>query len=229
MATEGVKLLSFWASPYAMRALLALEAKGVKYTAIEEDLSAKSQLLLESNPVFKMIPVLLHRGKAIPESLLIILYVDEAWPEHASFFPKDPYGRAMTHFWSDFIDKKIFEVAFFALKAEGDKQEAALSELYENFLTLEGGFTKLDAKPFFNGSSIGYADICLAPFVAWFLPIFEEQAGAGLPTAEEAPNLHKFFEAIREHPAAEVIFPDPEKLLAYVKRWRQAALKSKQS
>ncbi|KAJ7554679.1 hypothetical protein O6H91_05G003800 [Diphasiastrum complanatum] len=68
METDSVKLLIVRASPYAMRAILALEAKGVKYELIEENLSAKSQLLLESNPVYKKIPVLLHGGKAIPES-----------------------------------------------------------------------------------------------------------------------------------------------------------------
>ncbi|KAJ7517405.1 hypothetical protein O6H91_21G022800 [Diphasiastrum complanatum] len=207
MATESVKLLSVRASPYAMRAILALEAKGVKYEIIEEDLSAKSQLLLESNPVYKKIPVLLHGEKAIPDSLFIVPYVDEAWPEHAAFFPKDPYGRAMTNFWGDFIDKKT--------KKGDPNKEAGVSELYENFLTLENGFTKLDAKPFFNGATIGYADICLAPLAAW-LPVFVELAGIRVPTAEKAPKLHKFLSAIREHPATKVAFPDPDKLLAYV-------------
>ncbi|KAJ7567502.1 hypothetical protein O6H91_02G150500 [Diphasiastrum complanatum] len=220
MAAEDVKLLSFWASPYAMRAILALEAKGVNYESIEENLNPKSQLLLESNPIYEKIPVLLHNGKAIPESLIIVLYVDEAWPEHGGFLPKDPYARAMTHFWSDFIDKKIFEVPFSALKAKGEEKEAALKELYDNLLTLESGFIKFDAKPFFNGSSIGYADICLAPFVAW-LPVFVDLAGIRLPTAEEAPHLHKFIGAIREHPAAKVAFPDIEKLAAFSRSLQQ--------
>ncbi|KAJ7565121.1 hypothetical protein O6H91_02G048800 [Diphasiastrum complanatum] len=184
MSTDSVKLLILRASPYAMRAILGLEAKGVKYELIEEDLSAQSQLWLESNPVYKKIPVLLHGGKAIPESLFIVLYVDEAWPERAAFFPKDPYARAMTHFWGDFIDKK-------------------------------SGFTQLDAKPFFNGTGIGYADIFLAPLAAW-LRLFVELAGIRAPTAEEAPKLHKFFNAIREHPATKVAFPDPDELLSYV-------------
>ncbi|KAJ7567392.1 hypothetical protein O6H91_02G145000 [Diphasiastrum complanatum] len=217
MATDSVKLLIVRASPYAMRAILALEAKGVKYELIEENLSAKSQLLLESNPVYKKIPVLLHGGKAIPESLFIVLYVDEAWPERAAFFPKDPYARAMTHFWGDFIDKKIFQLAVSTMKTKkGDpKKEAGVSELYENFLTLESGFTQLDAKPFFNGAGIGYADICLAPLAAW-LRVFVELAGIRVPTAEEAPKLHKFLSAIREHPATKVAFPDPDELLSYV-------------
>ncbi|KAJ7567391.1 hypothetical protein O6H91_02G144900 [Diphasiastrum complanatum] len=195
MSTDSVKLLILRASPYAMRAILGLEAKGVKYELIEEDLSAQSQLWLESNPVYKKIPVLLHGGKAIPESLFIVLYVHEAWPERAAFFPSDPYARAMTHFWGDFIDKKVAHVS--------------------TYCTAQFGFTQLDAKPFFNGTGIGYADIFLAPLAAW-LRLFVELAGIRAPTAEEAPKLHKFFNAIREHPATKVAFPDPDELLSYV-------------
>ncbi|KAJ7186208.1 hypothetical protein O6H91_Y068500 [Diphasiastrum complanatum] len=223
MATEDVKLLSSWYSPYAMRAILALEAKGVKYELIDEDLNTKSQLLLESNPVYKKIPVLIHNGKAIPESLVIVLYADEAWPEDGSrsgFFPKDPYGRATTRFWSDFADKKILDAALYASNAKGEEKESALRELYDNFMTLESGFTKVAAKPFFNGSTMGYADICLAPLVVW-LPVLVQLGGIRVPKVEEAPHLHKFFSAICEHPAAKVALPDPEKLIVFVETMRQ--------
>ncbi|KAJ7567439.1 hypothetical protein O6H91_02G147100 [Diphasiastrum complanatum] len=156
--------------------------------------------------------------KLISESLIIVLYVDEAWPEDESrpgFLPKDPYGRAITHFWSDFVDKKIFDAALRTLQAKGEEKEGALKELYDNLITLESGFAKLDAKPFFNGPS-GYADISLAPFVAW-LPSFLELAGIRLPTVDEAPHLHDFFSAIREHPAAKVAFRDQEKLITYAR------------
>jgi glutathione S-transferase len=58
---DELKLLSTWFSPFGSRVKLALHLKGLSYEYVEEDLMKKSQLLLESNPVHKKVPVLFHR------------------------------------------------------------------------------------------------------------------------------------------------------------------------
>nr|ANO39996.1 glutathione S-transferase U31 [Populus yatungensis] len=68
MADE-VTLLDFWASPFGMRVKIALAEKGVKYEYSEQDLRDKSALLLQMNPVYKKIPVLVHRGKPVIHDL----------------------------------------------------------------------------------------------------------------------------------------------------------------
>lgn len=50
----------------------ALKLKGIEFEFIKEDIFKKSSLLLESNPVYKMIPVFIHGEKAIPDSLVIL-------------------------------------------------------------------------------------------------------------------------------------------------------------
>eukprot|EP00250_Pteridium_aquilinum_P004018 c14271_g1_i1 orf=1-282(-) len=94
MASEDVKVISAWGSPYGMRAEFALTAKGVPYqTLLEADhWYNKSKLLVQSNPVYKQIPVLLHNGKPLPESFLIIEYVDAVWlsPDCKDLLPHDP-------------------------------------------------------------------------------------------------------------------------------------------
>ncbi|BFG28856.1 hypothetical protein CerSpe_151300 [Prunus speciosa] len=106
MADE-VLLLDFWSSPYGMRLRVALAEKGIQYEYREEDLSNKSALLLQSNPVHKKIPVLIHNGKPVSESLVALQYIDEVWKDKTPLLPSDPYLRAQARFWADFVDKKV--------------------------------------------------------------------------------------------------------------------------
>ena len=106
MADEVV-LQDFWASIFGMRVRVALAEKGIKYENKEEDLRNKSPLLLQMNPIHKKIPVLIHNGKPICESLIIVQYIDEVWHDRAPLLPSDPYQRAQARFWADFIDKKV--------------------------------------------------------------------------------------------------------------------------
>lgn len=81
---------------------------GIQYQYVEEDLPNKSPILLQYNPVHKKIPVLVHDGKPLAESLVIIKYIDEVWKQNP-LLPQDPYKRAKARFWAKFADKKVRE------------------------------------------------------------------------------------------------------------------------
>ncbi|KAI4333383.1 hypothetical protein L6164_018205 [Bauhinia variegata] len=106
MADEVV-LLDSWSSPFGMRVRIALAEKGVQYENKEEDLRNKSPLLLQVNPVHKKIPVLIHNGKPICESLIVVQYIDEVWNHKSPLLSSDPYQRAQGRFWADYVDKKV--------------------------------------------------------------------------------------------------------------------------
>jgi glutathione S-transferase len=106
MAGEVV-VLDTWISMFGMRVRIALAEKGIKYEYKEQDLSNKSDLLLKMNPVHKKIPVLIHNGKPVCESLIIVQYIDEVWRDRSPLLPSDPYQRAQARFWADFVDKKV--------------------------------------------------------------------------------------------------------------------------
>ncbi|KAF8080661.1 hypothetical protein N665_0929s0014 [Sinapis alba] len=161
---EEVILVDLWASMFGMRTRIALAEKKVKYDYIEEDLENKSSLLLEMNPVHKKIPVLIHNGKPVCESLIQVEYIDETWPGGNSLLPSDPYQRAHARFWGDFIDKKVNVTARRIWARKGEEQEAS-NELIEILKTLEA---ELGDKHYFGGDTFGYVDIALIGFYTWF-------------------------------------------------------------
>ena len=104
---KELQLLFSWLSPFSQRVELALALKGLDYEKLPQDVGEKSPLLLASNPVYKKIPVLLHGGRAICESAIILQYLDEAFPDTHQLLPLDCYRRATARFWADFVDKKV--------------------------------------------------------------------------------------------------------------------------
>ncbi|KAI3465982.1 hypothetical protein Pfo_022645 [Paulownia fortunei] len=130
MADELVLLSAFF-SPFGMRVKIALAEKGVEYESRDENLYNKSPILLEMNPVHKKIPVLIHNGKPICESLIIVEYIDEVWKDRSPLLPSDPYLRAQARLWADFLDKKVSEAGRRIWLAKGEEQEAGKKEFID--------------------------------------------------------------------------------------------------
>ena len=108
--SNELKLLGSFASPFVLRVKLALSFKGLSYDYLEEkDLhNNKSELLLKSNPVHKKVPVLIHNGKPVCESMIIIQYLEEAFADAGpSLLPSEPHERAVARFWTAYIDEKV--------------------------------------------------------------------------------------------------------------------------
>ncbi|WMV44273.1 hypothetical protein MTR67_037658 [Solanum verrucosum] len=175
---EQVKLLGFWYSPFSHRVEWALKIKGVKYEYIEEDRNNKSSLLLQSNPIHKKIPVLIHNGKPICESMVIVEYIDETF-EGPSILPKDPYDRALARFWAKFLDDKVVTMVNTFLRKGEEKEVCEMLKVLDN---------ELKDKKLFVGDKFGFADMA-ANFVGLWLGIFQEASGIVLVTSEKFSNF----------------------------------------
>ncbi|CAN1770143.1 Glutathione S-transferase U8 [Linum perenne] len=198
---EGVKLLGFWASPFSNRVELALKLKGVDYEYIEQDLANKSPLLLELNPVHKKVPVLVHNGKSISESLVIVEYIDETWPDNHHIFPHDPYEKACM--------EGIWKILWCKEEERGRLTEEALQQLK----TLED---ELKNKRFFGGEGIGIVDIA-GNFFGYWIEVIQEVTGLELVTKEKFPVLCNWIDEFVGNSVVKEILPPKDKLFAAFK------------
>ncbi|KAG9442484.1 hypothetical protein H6P81_018338 [Aristolochia fimbriata] len=211
MAMEEILLLGFWPSPFAARAKIALAEKGVEFETKEEEnlMGNKSELLLKSNPIYKKIPVLIHKGKPVCESLIILYYIEETW-WNPPLLPSNSYDRSQTRFWADYADKKVFEAGMKIWKNKGEAQAAAVKEFMDIVKTLEGA---LGEKDYFGGDSFGFLDIAIVPLTSWFNAY--EQCG-GFKVEDECPKLSAWMKRCMDRDSVAKFCPDPAKVYEFV-------------
>ncbi|KAI9074255.1 hypothetical protein K1719_043820 [Acacia pycnantha] len=184
MANNKVVLLHATVSMFSMRARVAFAEKGIEYEGREQDLINKGDELLQMNPIHKKVPVLIHNGKVICESLIIVQYIDEVWKDQGNpLLPSDPFDRAQARFWADFVDKKVADAASRVWTKKGEELEAAKKDFIAALKQLE---EVLGDKPYFGGKVFGYVDLALIPFYSWF---FAYETCGSFKTEEHCPKF----------------------------------------
>ncbi|KAJ3705739.1 hypothetical protein LUZ61_009444 [Rhynchospora tenuis] len=176
----------------------ALRLKGVSFDYIEVDLKNKSEEFLRMNPVHKKVPVLVVDGKPIPESLIILQYIDETWKE-PPLMPQDAYLRSKVRFWADFIYQKMSPQSRVIRESEGVAQKQAIEDFLGQYKTLEDGIKEdiYVQGPFIHGESPGILDVIIGTTGAR-LKHFKHVPGVKLVDKEQIPLLCSTMDAYAE-------------------------------
>ncbi|PIA41637.1 hypothetical protein AQUCO_02200222v1 [Aquilegia coerulea] len=208
---SDLTLLDSWPSPFGMRVRIALAEKGIDYEYKNENVLEKSDLLLKMNPIYKKIPVLIHNGKPICESLIMVQYIDEVWNDKSPLMPKDPYQRAVARFWADYVDKKIYDSGRKIWSTKGEEHETAKKEFVEVLKVLEG---ELGDKPYFGGEKMGYVDVAFIPFYSWF---YTYETCGRFSIEAECPKLIAWVKRCLEKESVSKTLPDSHKVYDILK------------
>src|SRR5919198_1372995 len=140
--------------PFAARVRIVLVEKALDYDAVEIDLGDRPAWFYEKNPLGK-VPVLEEEGGfVLPESVVIMEYLEERFPEPA-LWPADPAERALGRLWLDRFDARLGH-EYYALR-RGDR-----SRLDERLSDVDDA---LEAHPYLSGRQYGLADIGYLPWI----------------------------------------------------------------
>jgi RNA polymerase-associated protein len=140
--------------PYCARVRILLAEKEVPYETVEIDLENRPVWLYEKNPVGR-VPILEEGSFVLPESRVIMEYLEERYPE-PPLLPPGPAERALVRLWFERFDD--LSRPYYSVLFEGQAADALDAEL-----------AKLDAalaaSPYLAGSQFSQADIAYIPWI----------------------------------------------------------------
>jgi maleylacetoacetate isomerase len=171
-----VKLYSYFRSSAAYRTRIALNLKGLPYETEAIHLTKgggrqHSPEYRAINPQRRVPALTLSGGDVLIQSLAIIEYLDEVFPE-PPLLPADAVERAHVRAAAQVIACDIHPLnnvaPLFYLKNELKHDQEAINAWYAHWVTV--GFEAVEALlrpgPYAFGAQVGLADICLVPQVA---------------------------------------------------------------
>lgn len=142
--------------PYCARVRIVLAEKGLEYETVVVDLEERPAWIYDKNPLGR-VPVLEEDALVLPESAVIMEYLDERYPE-PPLLPADPGERGLARLRVEQFDDLLGD-AYYAVR-KGD--ESALPWLEARLAGLDRA---LEAQPYLTGRAYGLADIAYLPWV----------------------------------------------------------------
>jgi maleylacetoacetate isomerase len=196
-------LYDYFRSSAAYRVRIALNLKGVDYESRPVDLredAQKSDDYRALNPQ-GLVPMLEIDGHRLTQSLAIIVYLDQTFPEPA-LMPRDPFDGAHVRAMAMVVACDIHPLnnlrVLKYLKHELGQEQDAIDDWYRHWVT--AGLIALEAMAepragaFLFGESPSLADVCLVPqlYNARRLSTPLEHYPTLLRAEENANKLHAF-------------------------------------
>jgi stringent starvation protein A len=171
--------------PYCARVRIVLAEKRLELEPVEIDLDDRPAWIYEKNPKGR-VPVLEEDGWTLPESAVIMEYLEERYPE-PPLLAADPADRALARLWIFRHDD--FTKPYYALRRG---EEGALPRFQEQLARLDAA---LEAVPWLGGAEYGLAE---AAYLPWLLRA-RDLLGVAL---DPYPALSRWLERQLARPAA---------------------------
>ena len=195
---------------YCWKALIAFYENDTPFTPQKVDLGnpAERAALLKLWPIGKF-PVLGDdaRGKTVPESSIIIEYLDRHYPGPTRFIPADPELALQTRLRDRFYDlyvhlpmqKIMVDRLWPADKKDPRGVEEAKAQLRTSYAMIE---QQMSAGTWAMGEAFSLADCAAAP------PLF--YGSMAVSFGEDQKNLRAYFERLKARPSIARVMKEAE-------------------
>ena len=207
-------------SSFCWKALVALYESGVPFTPKLVDLGnpAERAALLKLWPIGKF-PVLQDdaSGEIVPESSIIIEYLDRHFPGRVRFIPGDADGALRTRLRDRFYDLYVHlpmqKIMGDRLRAQGKQDphgvEEARAQIRTAYAMIE---QQMAAGPWAMGDDFSLADCAAAPALFYGSMV--------VPFGEADKNLGAYFERLKVRPSFARVIKEAEPYFSMVPKER---------
>ncbi len=173
---DGIVLYTYWRSSAAYRVRIGLELKGLAWEArpvhlVRDGGEQHRDAYRALNPQ-QQVPTLLHEGYVLTQSLAILEYLDERFPQ-VPLLPADAAGRARVRALAQLVacdihpinNLRVMQYLERSLQLPADaRTQWTLHWIAEGFAAMEALLANSrDTGAFCHGDRPGLADICLLP------------------------------------------------------------------
>ena len=203
---------------YCHKVLIALYENDVSFTPNRVDLSSESEraALLKLWPIGQF-PVLRDdaRSQTVPESTVIIEYLDRHYPGRTRFIPADFDAAWQTRLRDRFYDLYVHEpmqkIVGDRLRPEGSKDPHGVEEAKARLRTAYGMIDQQMAmQTWAMGEAFGLADCAAAPALFY--------ANEVMPFGEGCGNLAAYFARLKARPSYARVLQEAEPYFAMFPR-----------
>ncbi|KAF8911523.1 glutathione S-transferase [Gymnopilus junonius] len=189
---QNLVFYSGWFCPFAQRAWISLEERGIPYQYNEINPYKKEPHFLAINPK-GLVPAVEYKGKALYESLILCEFFEDAFPNYKpNLLPLDPVDRALARIWLDHITKTFIPSIHRLLQVqEASKQAEALQDLYQSIRKLTDNIKG----PYFFGEKFSLVDIAVAP---WIVRDWVVEEHRGYKRIDASPKWKEYAELVEK-------------------------------
>ncbi|MEO6104462.1 MAG: glutathione S-transferase family protein [Pseudoxanthomonas sp.] len=188
-------------SSFCHKVLVALYENEVPFTPRLVDLgdAAQREAFKALWPVGKF-PVLEDqgRGKVVPESSIIIEYLEQHYPGRRKLIPEEPEQALEMHLLDRFVDLYVHEpmqkIVGDRLRPEGAKDPHGVDHARRTMRTALGLLEKdMASRTWATGDTFGLADCAAAPALFY--------ADKVMPIANDWPNMKAYLDRLMQRPS----------------------------
>jgi glutathione S-transferase len=192
------------------RVALALAHKGLEVESVWIDPGDRRPVREVSGQ--DLVPVLDHDGRVVTDSMTVVGYLEETWPERPLYFP-DPARRAELLVFIDWFNRvwkrppNAIEAELSGARPDRDKVAELGREMADALDLFE---RMLSGRDYLMGGDFSAADVCAFPFVKYALiplpdgdtELFHEILRDYQPLGDSHPGVAAWIRRVDARPRA---------------------------